>query len=195
MEAVVSDKIKRFLEKSYGYGSGYGDGSGSGFGYGDGSGSGSGYGSGVSSFCRRPVHQIDEIATIIRAVFGDLARGEILNDDLTTTPCYVAKRGNCFGHGETLAEAVCAAEEKLFDDMAEDERIDAFWECHEHDVKYPAKDFFYWHHRLTGSCEMGRKAFADNYGVDLDNDTYTVEEFVELCGDSYGGPTIRRLLE
>jgi hypothetical protein len=88
-----------------------------------------------------------------------------------------------FAHGETLAEAVQAAEDKLFDDMPEDERIAAFWGCHEQGVKYPAADFFAWHHRLTGSCEMGRKSFAADHGIDLDNDTYTVEEFVKMWGE------------
>ena len=44
---TLEDRIKAFLNLSYGYGSGYGDGSGSG--YGDGSGYGSGYGDGSGS--------------------------------------------------------------------------------------------------------------------------------------------------
>jgi hypothetical protein len=138
---------------------------------------------------------VDEIPTIIRAVFGNTAKGYILNSDLTMRSCYIVKRGDVFAHGETLAEAVQAAEDKLFDDMPEEDRIASFWECHERDVKYPATDFFAWHHRLTGSCEMGRKSFAADHGIDLDKDTYTVEEFVQLCGNSYGGGVIRRLLE
>jgi hypothetical protein len=79
--------------------------------------------------------------------------------------------------------------------MPEDERIASFWRCHERGVKYPAADFFAWHHRLTGSCEMGRKSFAADHGIDLENDTYTVEEFVKICGESYGGRVIKRLLK
>ena len=201
MEATVSDKILRFLAviDGDGSGSGYGDGSGygSGSGYGDGSGSGygSGYGDGIKTFCRRAVFVIDGVSTLINSVFGNTAKGEMLNSDLTTTPCYIARRGNCFGHGETLIEAVQAAEDKLFDDMPVEDRLKAFWECHERGVKYPAMDFFSWHHRLTGSCEMGRKSFAANNGVDLDHDMYTVEEFVKICGNSFGGDVVQRLLE
>ena len=205
METTVSDKILRFLTviDGDGSGSGYGDGcgDGSGSGYGDGCGDGSGYGygdgcgDGIKTFCRRAVFAIDGIYTLINSVLGNTAKGEILNRDLTTTPCYIARRGSCFGHGATLAEAVQAAEDKLFDDMPEEDRLEAFWECHERGVKYPAMDFFFWHHRLTGSCEMGRKSFAADNGVDLEQDMYTVEEFVKICGNSFGGNVIRRLLE
>ena len=201
METKLSEKIREFLTigSGSGYGSGYGlgsgSGSGSGYGSGDGSGYGSGYGRGITSFCGDPVYMVDEIPTIIRAVFGNTAKGYILNMDLTLQSCYIVKRGDVFAHGETLAEAVQAAEDKLFDDMPEDERIASFWRCHERGVKYPAADFFAWHHRLTGSCEMGRKTFAADHGIDLENDTYTVEEFVKICGGSYGGRVIMRLLE
>ena len=62
-------------------------------------------------------------------------------------------------------------------------------------VKYKAKDFYEWHHKLTGSCEMGRNTFAEEHGIDLNSDMFTVEEFVELCKTSYGGEIIRKLNE
>ena len=156
---------------------------------------GYGSGDGVSMFNGQTVYMIDGVATIIKAVFGDVAKGVILNKDLTTTTCYVAKRGCCFAHGETLSAAMSAVLDKLFDDMPEEDRIAEFWKCHKHDMKYPAMDFFDWHHKLTGSCEMGRKAFARDHGVDLENGMYTVEEFVALCKNSYGGSTIQKLME
>ena len=179
------------LTQGDGYGSGCGDGSG----YGDGDGSGYGSGYGVKEFNKDPVHMIDGIATIIKAVFGNYAKGYILNKDLTLSTCYIAKEGQYFAHGDTLADAVRDAHEKAFNGMDEDERIEEFWKCHEKDVKYPAMDFYDWHHRLTGSCVAGRKSFAANNGVNLETDTYTVEEFVEICKNSYGGDIIRRLLE
>ena len=42
---------------------------------------------------------------------------------------------------------------------------------------------------------MGRKAFAAENGIDLNSDMFTVAEFVELCGKSYGGEIIRKLAE
>ena len=194
---TVNNKIKEFLEIEPGYGDGYGygygDGDGSGSGYGDGSGSGSGYG--IKLYCDKTVYIIDGFQTIISAVYANFAKGFILNRDLTTSRCYIAKQGSHFAHGETLAEAIAAAADKLFDDMPEEERIAEFWKCHVTGVKYPARDLYDWHHRLTGSCEMGRKAFAAENGIDLNSDMFTVAEFVELCGKSYGGEIIRKLAE
>lgn len=175
---------------SYGYGDGYGDG----YGKGDGKGDGSGSGYGIASYDGRDVHLIDDVQTIITAVFGGAAKGYILETDLTLTPCYVAKSGNTFAHGNTLKEAIDALHEKLFDDMPEEDRIAEFFKTHSPGVKYPAKDLFVWHNRLTGSCEAGRMSFARSHDIDLENDTFTIEEFINLCKDSYGGETIKKLL-
>lgn len=191
----------------YGYGDGYGKGSGYGFSDGNGDGSGDGNGSGfddgngygygdgnIKSFDGKDVFLIDDIQTIITAIFGNVAKGYILESDLTLTPCYVAKSGNTFAHGNTLKEAIDALHDKLFDDMPEEDRIAEFFKTHSPGVKYPAKDLFVWHNRLTGSCEAGRMSFARSHGIDLENDTFTIEEFVSLCKDSYGGETIKKLL-
>ena len=180
----------------YGYGNGDGSGDGYGDGYGNGSGDGSGYGFGygIASFDGRDVHLIDDVQTIITAVFGNVAKGYILENDLTLTPCYVAKSGNTFAHGNTLKEAIDALHEKLFDDMPEEDRIAEFFKSHSPGVKYPAKDLFVWHNRLTGSCEAGRMSFVRSHDIDLENDTFTIEEFINLCKDSYGGETIKKLL-
>ena len=177
----------------YGYGSGAGDGSGDGSGYG--SGSGAGDGADIKFFCGSPVFIIDRIPTIITAVFGSYAKGYILEQCLTLTPCYIAKHEPHFAHGKTSSEALSTVAEKAFECMPEEDRIAEFWKCHENGVKYPARDLYDWHHRLTGSCEMGRNTFAAEHGIDLNSDMFTVEEFVELCGKSYGGEIIRKLAE
>jgi hypothetical protein len=176
----------------YGYGSGdgYGDGDGSGYGYGDGS--GYGYGDGIATIAGERVYTIDEVQTLIDKVRGNIAKGRILMSDLTTKACYIIKQNNMFAHGETLRVAMAALAEKLFDGMSEEERIEAFIAEHKLGVKYPNKDLYDWHHRLTGSCDMGRKAFAENHGLSLDGET-TVEEFIELTKDAYGGSVIRNL--
>lgn len=189
--------IQQWIENGSDFGSGYGFGSGSGTGDGSGAGYGSGFGGGadIKFFCGSPVYLIDRIPTIITAVFGSYAKGYILETCLTLTPCYIAKRESHFAHGKTLSEAVAAVAEKAFDDMPEEDRIAEFWKCHEKGVKYPARDLYDWHHRLTGSCEMGRNTFAAEHGIDLNSDMFTVAEFVELCGKSYGGEIIRELAE
>ena len=186
-------------------GDGESDGSGFGCGYGRGDGSfdGSGFGSGVgrtgcadiSFFCGSPVYEIDRVQTIVTAVFGHYAKGYILGQCLTLTPCYIAKKESYFAHGKTLNEAVSAVAEKALANTPEEERISEFWKYHKKGVKYTAKDFYVWHHRLTGSCEMGRNTFAEEHGIDLNSDMFTVEEFAKLCETNYGCEIIRKLME
>ena len=188
----------------YGYGSGYGygcgSGSGSGYGcgdgsgYGSGSGSGSGCGDGIKSFNGEPVYRIDGVNTLIRSMRGNTAHGAIVNNDLTITPCYIVKQGNVFAHGETLREAMESLRDKLFEDMPEDERIAMFLSETDHKKPYPTQYFYDWHHRLTGSCDMGRKQFAYDHGVDLEHGMMTLAEFLELTKDAYGGDVIRKVI-
>ncbi len=179
-----------------GYGYGYGDGSGSGYGDGSGSGYGSGYGYDIKSINGCPVCLIDGVYTVIHQLHGNIAKGSILGGDLSLTPCYVVKRGGIFAHGDTLHEAQEALISKLFDALPEDERIDAF--CKEFknlDAVYPIRTFFEWHHRLTGSCDAGRRAFAKDHELDIENGSMSVREFLELTKNAYGGSTIRKVLE
>ena len=215
---TLDDKVKVFLSggsgsgsgDGSGYGFGYGDGSGSGdgsgygFGYGDGFGSGYGDGSGfgygdgfcdgIKSFNGAPVYRIDGVNTLIRSVHGNTAHGAILNGNLTLTPCYIVKQDNVFAHGETLREAMEALRDKLFEDMPEDERIDAFLRETDREKTYPTQYFYDWHHRLTGSCDMGRKQFARDHGVDLEHGMMTLTEFLELTKAAYGGDVIQKVI-
>ena len=188
-----------------GYGDGYGSGSGSGSGYGDGygygdgsgsgSGSGSGYGDGIKTFNGDKVYIIDDIPTIIKHIHDNVAKGYILNDDFTLTKTFVAKENGKFAHGETLHDAFASLQEKLYDDSTEEERIEAF-KKHFPDFtkKVSAKELFYWHHVLTGSCKQGRLSFCINKGIDIEKDSFTIYEFIELTKESYNGDIIKKLL-
>ena len=201
-----------------GWGDGWGDGSGWGWGDGDGSGDsdgsgwgdgygscsgsdwGDGYGSGcgdafryIKSFCGKLVYMIDNVPTIIDRITSGIAKGRILRNDMTTTPCFVVKGGGYFAHGVTLRDAMDALRDKQFDDMPEDERIAEFIAAHEHGKQYPCTDFYHWHHHLTGSCEMGRMEFAKEHGIDVEHDSMTVDEFIDLTRNAYGGTIIKAL--
>ena len=182
MEAL-KDKIKKFLTIGYGYGDGSGYGSGDGYGY------------DYKSFGGSPVHYIDGVPTVITKVHGNLAKGFIIHSDLTTQECFIAKGEDKFAHGETFAEAQKALQDKIFDDMDTEEKIDIFLKEFKPGVKYPAKSFYEWHHKLTGSCEFGRNAFVKNHGIDLENGMYTVEEFIEYTKNDYGGDIIVKIEE
>ena len=185
-----------------GYGNGYGDGSGygNGNGYGDGSGYGYGYGSGggfdtIKSINGEKIHCIDGQPTILNSIHKDVARGAILQVDFTLKPCYIVKSRGYFAHGETIKKAMEDLNEKIFNDIDVEEKIDAFLGEFELDKKYPAHKFYEWHHKLTGSCEMGRKTFVEKHNIDLGKDEFTVEEFIELTQNDFGGEVIKELKE
>ena len=192
-----------------GYGSGYGDGEGSGYGYGDGDGDGDGegsgcgycdgygdgygYGDGLKTYDGRPVYYIDGVQTLIERVRGDYAKGYIISKDLTIQPCYVARCENSFAHGLTLKEAVRDAEAKAMEDLPEEERIARFLaQFPSLNTKAKCSEFYKWHHILTGSCTMGRNEFIKANGLDMDAD-YSVEYFLDVTAESYGGDTIRKV--
>ena len=203
---MLDDKVKAFLSVSSGSGSGYddvygsgsGSGDGSGYGYGSGSGYGSGYDDGyddgIKSFNGEKVYLIDGVNTLIHSVRGNIAHGAILNGDLTLTPCYIVKQDGFFAHGETLREAMEDLRDKLLEDMPEDDRIEMFLSETDREKTYPTQYFYDWHHRLTGSCDMGRKQFARDHGVDLEHGIMTLTEFLELTKDAYGGDVIRKVI-
>ena len=194
------EKIKKWLrvddQDGSGYGSGDGYGDGSGYGYGDGSGSGYGYGDGygIKSINGQSVYLVDNVQTIIISIHLNLAKGYILNSDLTLQPCYIAKGNGLFAHGETPVKAQDALREKMFENMDTDEAIKKFCETFKNGERYQGHDFFKWHHYLTGSCEMGRNSFVRNHDIDLDK-TYTVQEFIRWTENDYGGQIIEKLKE
>ena len=215
VKSTLADKIKGFLSidhgygygygsgygYGYGYGSGYGSGYGDGYGYGYGYGSGYGYGdgygdgsgSGIAEINGDPVYRIDDVPTIIKSVHGNVAKGFILQSDLTLTPCYIVKGSGQFAHGDDLHKAMTALTDKLFEDMPEEERIAEFIKAHpDMDKPYPNQDLFDWHHKLTGSCLAGRTVFVKDRDLTLDGTT-TVRAFVELTKNAYGGAVIRNL--
>lgn len=214
MEVLSDWKIREFLSPDYGHGdghgygfgsgSGYGFGHGDGYGYGSGYGFGSGYGSGygygsgdgsgdgIQCVNGDKLYIVDDVPTRIDKIKSQIAKGAILNRDFTFTPCYVAKYNGFWGHGDSAREALKAAIEKYEEQMPEDDRIRAFVDAHKPGTKYPNQDFFVWHHKLTGSCEMGRKAFARDHEIGMD-ESMTVLEFIKLTENNYGGDIIKKL--
>ena len=190
--------LEEFLKVDSGDGSGYsyGDGSGDGYGYGDGSGYGDGYGdgSGISSFNNENVHRIDCVPTIIKSIKDNVAKGFILNTDFSLDKCYVVKDGTFFAHGKTLKEAIQSLNEKKWENLDTEEVIAEFCKKFEKRKTYKGSEFFEWHHHLTGSCLQGRESFVKNHDLSL-NDEFTVDEFIELTEEDYGGEIIKQLKE
>lgn len=210
---TLEEKIEKFLTLSAGYGygsaSGYGYGSasgngdasgyGDGYGYGDGNGYGYdigfgyGYDNGIIEFQGHKLYTIDDIPTAITAVHGGYAEGFTIRHNSEMVPCYIARVGDFFAHGETLKEARRDAQQKFDDNLPTEEKIRRFLAFCAGKDYIPAADLFQWHHTLTGSCEMGRREFCKVHNIDIDNDQFTVSEFINLTIDSFGGDIIIQL--
>ena len=145
-------------------------------------------------FDGKSVYLIDGIPTIITHIKSSCARGFILNEDFTLKPCYLVKGNGYFAHGKTLKEAIESLREKIFENMDSEEAIKKFVEKFKKGKKYKGTEFFEWHHYLTGSCLMGRESFVKNHGLSLD-DEFTVDEFIKVCENDYGGEVIKELKE
>lgn len=203
---MLTDKaIKAFLSPSYGFGYGNGDGFGDGygdgygFGYGDGYGDGDGNGNGYGAFVKITEHRIywiDGTPTVIYTIHGSYARGGVPQADMTLKPCYIARVGDSFAHGDTLREAQADAQAKEMRNLPVGERVTQFLATYpDSDKPIPAKELFSWHNILTGSCLFGRKRFCAERGIDVERDSYTVRDFVELTKDSYGGEVIKMIAQ
>ena len=209
-----------FSGYGYGYGSGqgypskdgcgFGNGCGSGysnfFGYGfgcvcgcgceksDGYGEGSYYGD-ILTFNGNIVDFIDKLPTIIIQVNDNFAKGYIIKEDLTLESCYIAKVGNFFAHGKTLKDAVTDAVKKQGKNMSIEERIKNFVETFDSlNSEHTGKEYYDWHHFLTGSCRMGRDKFCKAHDIDLSK-KYTVKYFLDITKDSYGSNIIKLVRE
>ena len=194
----------------YGFGSGCGKGSGyaNSLGYGDNFGSsvvsgfgsipdfGFGYGNGdVAELNGNTVDYINNVPTIIAQVHGNFAYGYIVKDDLTLSPCFIAKVSNSFAHGKTLKEAVADAKAKELGKMTVEERIAKFVEAFGLlDSEHTGKEFYDWHHILTGSCHMGRDEFCRSHSIDL-TQKYSVRYFLDITKGSYGGDVIKLIIK
>lgn len=183
-----------------GDGNSIGSGDGSGFSAGDGSEDGSGEGGDVSvmnikTFKGHIVDYIDGVPTIIANIHNNVASGFIIGFDMTLIPCYVAKAGNYFAHGKTLKDAVKDAQAKEMGEMPIEERIEKFIEVFGSlDSKHTGKEFYDWHHILTGSCRMGRDKFCNENGIDLTK-KYSVRYFLNITKNSYGGDVIKQIIK
>ena len=186
------EAIKSFLADTHGYGDGYGDGDGCGNGY------GYGYDNllSITKVGDDNIYNIDEMPTAIDSIKGNIAKGRILNEDMTFTPCWVVRIGNSFAHGDTLHDAQRDAQAKHMRNASEEERLKIFVDQFPSlDMTVPAKELFNWHNILTGSCLMGRKHWCEQMGIDVEHEIFTVRKFIELTEGAYGGQTIKKLTE
>ena len=178
------------VDSDFGYGCGFGS---TGYGHSDGSGDdsvGSDYGD-IKALNGNIVDYIDYVPSIITQVHGNIACGYIVKADLTLESCFIAKVGNSFAHGKTLKDAVADAKAKEAKRLPIEERIEKFREVFGSlDSEHTGKEFYEWHHILTGSCKMGRDEFCKSHNIDL-TQKYSVRYFLDITKNSYGKNIIK----
>ena len=176
------------------YGYGFGCVCGRGFDKGDGYDEGS-YCDNILTFNGNIVDNVDMLPTIIIQVKNNFAKGYIIKEDLTLESCYIAKVGNFFAHGKTLKDAVTDAVKKQRKNMSIEERIKNFVETFGSlNSEHTGKEYYDWHHFLTGSCQMGRDKFCKAHDIDL-SQKYTVKYFLDITKNSYGSNIIKLVRE
>ena len=182
------------VDSDFGYGCGFGS---AGYGRRDGSGddsAGCEYG-GIKALNGNIVDYIDYVPSIITQVHGNIACGYIVKEDLTLESCFIAKAGNSFAHGKTLKDAVADAEAKETERLPVEKRIEKFIEVFGSlDSEHTGKEFYDWHHILTGSCKMGRDEFCRSHSIDLAQ-KYSVRYFLDITKDSYGSDVIKMIIK
>lgn len=155
----------------------------------------------IIKYSGEKIYYIDKIPTIITSVLTErFAKGYIVDrEDFSLYRVYIAKFKGFFAHEKTLKEALESASRKYFYSLNIDQRIEEFLKYFEvkdefGEVYYKGETFFKWHNTLTGSCLAGRNAFVKEHDLDL-NKFYTVEEFIKICENAYGGEVIKKLKE
>lgn len=197
-----------------GNGDGTGNGSGNGFGIGDGMGDcyggllGSGYGNGsgngmeddgdllsITRVGDNTIYNINGAPIAIDNIKGNIAKGRILNDDMTFTDCWIVREGNCIEYGKDLHETHKAAQRESAIQLPKEERLKMFVQRFPSpDEMIPIKELYNWHHVLTGACKYWSKEWCKRRGFNLEsNRLVSVRQFVNLTKREWGGDIIMEL--
>ena len=171
-------RIRQFLSGS-GYGSGYGSGDGDGD---------------KLEFLSDSTYEIDGIFCRFELIHKEWAKVTVISKaDFSESLAFIAKYENCFAHGNTIREAMQDAMEKYFSKLCFEQVKERLIAEFKEKKSLTVAELYNWHGALTGSCRFGRSQFQREHGL-KDEDTLSLEEFVELCGNVYGGEKIKKLL-
>lgn len=166
----------------------------SGYGYGSGFSDGSGYVI-IKKLMGNDVYYVDNIPCVFRSIKNNYAKVDIIDKKTfqIDDKVYLAKYHNYFAHGDTLKSALSAAKDKFYSHNNFD-TLKTILKNKFAKGKLTGKELFKWHNYLTGSCEYGRNLFVKQHNIDL-NKRYSLKEFVDICGEDYGGDKIKALLD
>lgn len=142
------------------------------------------------------IYYIDSVPTILYSVKGDYAKGAIVSEsDLSLTPCFVMKKGEMYAHGSTLHEAHSIVHDKFEKKHSIEERIATFKsKFPDFSIKLKIKELLDWHYYLTGSCLLGKLAVINDNGLNIEQDSVSINEFIEYSRDKFGWNIIKLLI-
>jgi hypothetical protein len=141
----------------------------------------------------KAVYYVDSIPCTFRKVHDNWAEVDVINtEDYTSHRAFIAIFNGYTAHGETIRDAFIDAKEKWMQSMDFTEKKKRFLALFKDRERLTVKELYDWHGVLTGSCRYGRSTFQAEHGL-KDTDTLTLEEFINLTENSYGGDKIKRL--
>ena len=120
-------------------------------------------GSTIVSFNGYKTYFINGFVVAVKHIHGPWAMGEIINNDLTTTKCYIAKVNNNFVVAGSIKEVIDEMRQKIKTSLNRYKDIAmAFVMAHpNYETKYDWDEMVTWHSLDTASCADGRKRFSD----------------------------------
>lgn len=199
-----------------GAGRGYGRGEGSGAGCGEGEGEGEGAGRGVgrrggygygAGNCYGEIWKLDNKLCLIADIDNTrtalhsikkvdnfhILTGFIVGDD-SLSKTYVVVRNGYFAHGETIKDAMQDCLHKELSSLNFDDMVSKIKSTYDLSNKIPAQELLLIHRAVTGSCRQGCQEWINQHRIDLDRDSFTMNEFYDLVKTSYGSDSIRKLM-
>ena len=159
-----------------------------------GSGSGSGSGYGLKKINERKIFYVDGLPCQPVEVHNIWAKIKIISSkDFTLKECFLAKYHGAIAHGMSVKTALRDAQEKYFSSLDFEGLKKKILEEFSEKKSLTVAELFKWHGLLTGSCTFGRQQFQKENDL-KDSDKLTLEQFVELTQNAYGGEKIKELL-
>ena len=142
---------------------------------------------------KHTVFNVDSMAFIPKKVKYNYVAGiSISKNDFSETKCFLGKFENCVAHGETIKEALLSAQEKYFLSIDFEQKKEQLLKLFKEKKKLSVKELYIWHGLLTGSCRFGRSEFQKEHNL-KDDDLLSLDEFIQLTENSFGGDKIRLL--
>lgn len=151
-------------------------------------------GSGIISFNGNKTYFIDGYTLYVTHIHEPWAMGEIVGNDCTTYPCYLAKINNKIVVASSLHDVLESMREKIFNTVDNDDDIArAFVLSHpDYTKEYDWDEMVAWHSLSRTSCADGRRRFSQhahkNHG-----DKATPKELIEFMKNSPSRPIAEKM--